>query len=141
MPLLGDGIGFGPVRGLLEAQEPPFWSLVLIFRSENSNFGTFSGVLGVRLDWEMYPDIYLSPMDHFQPLLGFVFIIFNNLTIYPLFPSMDFRGPWGCPKEVFDPLFSSGDLITIGLSHPIFDLAQNVHIWLIKKGGCLTPPP
>ena len=28
--ILGDGIGFGPVRGLLETQEPPFRSLVFL---------------------------------------------------------------------------------------------------------------
>ena len=64
----------------------------LIFGSKNPNFWTFLGVLGVKMDWDMCPDIYLSPMDHFQALLGFVFIIFNNLTIFPLLPSMDFRG-------------------------------------------------
>ena len=92
------GIGFGPARGLLGAQEPPFWSLVLIFASKNPNFRTFLGVLGVRMDWDMCPDINLSPMDHFQPLLGFVFIIFNNLTIFPFLPSMDFRGAQGQPQ-------------------------------------------
>ena len=103
--ILDTGIGFGSARGLLKAQEPPFWSLVLIFRSENSNFRTFLGVLGVRLDWDMCPDIYLCPMDHVQPLLGFVFIIFYNLTIYPLFPITDFRGAQGQPLGGFWPLF------------------------------------
>ena len=94
-------IVFGPARCLLEAQEPPFWSLVLIFGSKNSNFWTFLGVLGVRLDWDMCPDIYLCPMDHVQPLLGFVFIILYNLTISPLIPIMDFRGAQGQPLGGF----------------------------------------
>ena len=55
----------------------------------------------VRLDCDMCPDTYLNPLDHFKPVLGFVFIIFQNFTFYPLFSSMDFRGPWGSPNGVF----------------------------------------
>ena len=62
----------------------------------------------------MYPDIYVSPMDHCQPL--FVFVIFNILTIYSLFqgaleqplgdfwPPCQFRGPkynWVKPPKLW----------------------------------------
>ena len=46
------------------------------FRVQISNFSDFLGVLRVRLDLDMCSHTHLGPMDHSQPLLDLIFIIF-----------------------------------------------------------------
>ena len=139
--ILDTGIGFGSARGLLKAQEPPFWSLVLIFGHKNPNFWMFLGFLGVRLDWDMWPNIYLCPMDQFQPLLDFVFIIFKNITIYHLFPSTDFRGAQGKPLRGFWPRFHfrGPNYNWVKRSQSLTDPTRVP--MLRKQGGGRNPPP
>ena len=77
---------------------PNFWVQI-------SNFLDILGVLRVRLAWDMCSNIHLGPMDHYQPLLDLIFIIFWNLIIFPLFLSMDIRGALGQPQGGFSPFF------------------------------------
>ena len=67
----------------------------------------------------MSPNIGPYPRHHLQSLFATIFrdIILSHISP-PLFSSMDFRGPWGDHKGVFDPFFGSGDLSTISLRGP-----------------------
>ena len=94
-----------PARRPLFAQEPPFWSLVPHFDIQNPSFFNFYEVLRVRVGPNMFHDIVLS-LTHFpQPFFASIFAILYLLKNFLFFLSMDFRGPWGSPKGVFDEIF------------------------------------
>ena len=103
-------------KDLLVAQEPPFWSWT--FRYKSSNFQSFQKIVRVWLDWDICLDIYLSPVDHFQPLLGFsmksqfnpIFLLWISgggglgQPLGGFWPLFQFRGPnynWVKPSNLW----------------------------------------
>ena len=74
----------------------------------------------------MFTDIVPTLTDINQPVLSLILAILCLLQNFPLFLSMDFRGPWGSLKGFLCTFFGLGGLNKIRLRDPNLYLAQNV---------------
>ena len=80
--------------------------------------------------WSGWVQIFVLTLSYIQDIMPSTFrpyfiCLIVTQKLPPIF-SMDFRGPWGSPKEVFDPFFNSGDQSIIRLDDPNLPLPQEM---------------